>query len=238
MSSSPTAPTSTTSSSTGSPSHDRHESVVSGDQTPESSLSSRSRQAVAVVACGAIARHVADVADRRGWPVDVHPLPPLLHNRPERIAVEVEREVVALRSRYGRVAVGYADCGTYGALDEVCTRLGVPRLPGAHCYDLFAGAERMRALMDEEPGTYVLTDFLATSFHRSVVVELGLDRFPDLRDTYFGHYRRVVWLAQHPTAPVRAAAEGAAERIGLPLEVVEVGEQLLEHALEELVAET
>jgi Protein of unknown function (DUF1638) len=190
-----------------------------------------------VVACGAIARHVADVAERRGWPVDVHPLPPLLHNRPERIAAEVEREVAALRLRYGRVAVGYADCGTYGALDEVCARLDVPRLPGAHCYDLFAGAERMRELLEAEPGTYVLTDFLATSFHRSVVVELGLDRYPELRDTYFAHYTRVVWLAQHNTARVRAAAERAAGLLGLPLEVVVVGETLLEHAIEELVAD-
>jgi Protein of unknown function (DUF1638) len=190
------------------------------------------------VACGAIARHVTDVAERRGWPVDVHPLPPLLHNRPERIAAAVEREVAALRPRYGRVAVGYADCGTYGALDEVCARLGVPRLPGAHCYDVFAGAERMRALLEAEPGTYVLTDFLATSFDRSVVVELGLDRYPELRDAYFGHYTRVVWLAQHPTARVRAAAERAASAIGLTLEVVEVGEQLLERALEELVSAT
>ncbi|HEY0814069.1 MAG TPA: DUF1638 domain-containing protein, partial [Pseudonocardia sp.] len=145
---------------------------------------------------------MADIADRRCWPIDVHPLPPLLHNRPERIAAEVEREVVALRPRYGRVAVGYADCGTYGALDELCTRLGVPRLPGAHCYDLFAGAEQMRALLAAQPGTYVLTDFLATSFDRSVVAELGLDRHPDLRDAYFAHYTRVVWLAQHPTARV------------------------------------
>jgi len=78
-----------------------------------------------VVACGAIARHVADVAERTGWPVDVHPLPPLLHNRPDRIAGEVERAVTRLRGRYGRIAVGYADCGTYGGLDEVCARLEV-----------------------------------------------------------------------------------------------------------------
>jgi hypothetical protein len=191
-----------------------------------------------VVACGAIARHVADVAARRSWPIDVHPLPPLLHNRPERIATEVEHAVTRLRSRYARVAVGYADCGTYGALDEVCARLDVPRLPGAHCYDVFAGAERLAALLAAEPGTYVLTDYLATSFTRSVVVELGLDRYPELRDVYFGHYRRVVWLAQHPTDRLRAAAEQAAVQMGLPLETVVVGDILLEHALEELVVVT
>jgi Protein of unknown function (DUF1638) len=191
---------------------------------------------VAVVACGAIAGHVGEIAARRGWPVDVHPLPPLLHNRPERIAAAVEEAVTGLRGRYAAVAVGYADCGSYGALDQVCDRLGVARLPGAHCYDVFAGAERFRALLTAEPGTYVLTDYLVTSFHRSVVVELGLDRYPELRDTYFGHYRRVVWLAQHPTDRLRAAAERAAEQLGLPLETIVVGDALLEEALAELLA--
>jgi Protein of unknown function (DUF1638) len=191
---------------------------------------------VAVVACGAIARHVTDVATRRSWPVDVHPLPPLLHNRPERIAAAVERRVHELLPRYGRVAVAYADCGTHGGLDEVCARLAVPRLPGSDCYELFAGTQRLRALLEAEPGTYVLTDYLATSFHRSVVVELGLDRYPELRDDYFGHYRRVVWLAQHPSARVRGAAEHAAATIGLPLEEIVVGDALLEQALGELIA--
>ena len=56
--------------------------------------------------------------------------------------------------------LAYADCGTYGALDEVCAQYGVRRLPGLHCYDVFAGAPRMAAIFDGEPGTYVLTDFL------------------------------------------------------------------------------
>ena len=96
----------------------------------------------------------------------------------------------------------------------------------------------MHALLDAEPGTYVLTDYLATSFHRSVVVELGLDRYPELRDDYFGHYRRVVWLAQHPTDRLRAAAEHAAAQMGLPMEVLVVGDVLLEEALEGMVVVT
>jgi uncharacterized protein DUF1638 len=188
-----------------------------------------------VIACGAVAQHCSQLVERNGWPADVYPLPPLLHNHPERIAAEVEQAVTRLRHRYARVAVGYADCGTYGALDEVCARLDVRRLPGAHCYDVFAGAERLGALLADEPGTYVLTDYLATSFTRSVVVELGLDRYPELRDVYFGHYRRVVWLAQHPTDRLREAAEHAAEQLGLPLETIVVGDALLEEALAELL---
>ncbi len=190
---------------------------------------------VAVIACGAIAGHVGEIASRRGWAVDVHPLPPLLHNRPERIAAAVSATAAELLLRYAVVAVGYADCGTYGALRDACDRLGLPMLAGQHCYDVFAGAERMRALLEEEPGTYVLTDYLALSFERSVVAELGLDRHPELHGDYFRHYRRVVWLAQHRTGRVRAAAESAAAYLRLPLEVVDVGDAGLERELAALV---
>jgi hypothetical protein len=169
----------------------------------------------AVIACGALAVHVRDIARRRGWEVDVFPLPALLHNRPERIAGEVARLAGELRERYEHVAVAYADCGTYGALDAVLDRHGIRRLAGAHCYDVLGGAEAQAAL-DQEPGTYLLTDFLARTFEHTVLRELGLDRHPELRDLYFGHYTRVLWLAQRPTPAARAAAERAAGRIGLP----------------------
>lgn len=140
-----------------------------------------------------------------------------------------------LLTRYASVAVGYADCGTYGALDDVCARLGLGRLPGLHCYDVYAGPERMRRFFDEQPGTYVLTDFLVRSFARTVRRELGLDRFPELRDTYFGNYTRVVWLAQDPDEELGALAVAAADSIGLPLTVVDTGTTGLERELAALL---
>ena len=165
----------------------------------------------------------------------MHPLPPLLHNRPDRIAAEVEQLAERLGARYSAIAVGYADCGTYGALDDVCRRRGWHRLAGLHCYDLYAGEDAVRRMFDDEPGTYVLTDFLVRSFDRTVVAELGLDRYPELREDYFGQYHRVVWLRQDPSAGLEDEAQAAASRIGLPLVTVDTGHHRLEAALEQLL---
>ena len=165
----------------------------------------------------------------------MHPLPPLLHNHPQQIAGEVRRLAVELDASYDRVAVGYADCGTYGALDAVCEELGLARLPGLHCYDLYAGESRLAQFLEDQPGTYLFTDFLVRSFERSVVRELGLDRHPELRDDYFRHYTRVVWLAQQPDDELRALAEAAAARMGLPLTVVPTGDTGLERAIGDLL---
>jgi hypothetical protein len=204
--------------------------------TTASSNNSPSRP-VEIIACGALAGHIREIVARRGWPAAVTPLPAVLHNRPQTITTLAERAVASALASGRTVALAYADCGTYGALDQLCARHGVRRLPGLHCYDVFAGAGRVAAMFDAEPGTYVLTDFLLRSFDRSVLAELGLDRHPELWDDYFGHYTRLIWLAQQPSPALEAEAERVAGMFGLPLTRVDVGVSRLEQELSTLLKE-
>ena len=189
------------------------------------------------MACGALAAPVREIVARRGWPAAVTPLPAVLHNRPRQIVPAAERVVAAALAAGRTVVLAYADCGTYGALDQLCARYRVRRLPGLHCYDVFAGADRVAAMFDAEPGTYVLTDFLLRSFDRSVLAELGLDRYPELWPDYFGHYTRLVWLAQEPSPVLEAEADRVAAMFGLPLTRIDTGVFRLEQELSTLVKE-
>jgi hypothetical protein len=222
MSSSPTGLTSTTTSSTSCSSP----SETAGPQPA----------GTAIIACGALGGHLRDIAGRRGWDVQIHTLPSMLHNSPREIVPAAERLALELGRAGLRVVLAYADCGTYSELDRLCERLGLARLPGLHCYDVLAGPDRIRAALEAEPGTYLLTDFLIRSFRYSVLVPLGLDRHPELWPDYFGHYRRVVWLAQSPEPGLAGQAQAVAAMFGLPLTVVDVGTGGLERELESLLA--
>jgi Protein of unknown function (DUF1638) len=172
---------------------------------------------VLIVACGALAREL--VALTRGLPnVDLTCLPAALHNRPGGIPGAVRDRIRRRRAAYDTIFVAYADCGTGGLLDRVLEEEGVERLPGAHCYELYAGRAEFERLTDDEPATFFLTDFLVRNFDRLVVRGLGLDRHPELLPMYFGNYRRVLYLAQTDDPSLRDAAERAAACLGLPFE--------------------
>ena len=171
-----------------------------------------------VIACGALAREILHLQRGPLAHLDVTCLPAKLHNTPSLIPAEMRRKIRDNRTAYDEILCLYGDCGTGGELDRVLAEEGVARIAGAHCYEFFAGAGDFAAMMEAEPGTFFLTDFLVRHFDRLVIQGLGLDRFPQLRDDYFGHYRRVVYLAQFEDAALDAKARAAAARLGLAFE--------------------
>lgn len=181
-----------------------------------------------VIACGALVAEVRAALEASGIAdaVEVRYLPANLHNRPEAIAPAIGELLDELDPHADRtVLLGYADCGSGGALDRLIEgRPGLHRMPGAHCYEFFAGSTVFAALHDAEPGTFYLTDFLAKHFDALVWQGLGLDRHPELRDMYFGNYTRVLLLTQAAEHDdVVAAGRRAAELLGLRFEHLHVG---------------
>ncbi len=196
------------------------------------------RDPVLVIACGALARELHAIRHANGWDhLRIRCLDPQLHLRPERIAPRLRAEIKRASGQYHRIFIGYADCGSYGEIDRVLEDYpGVERLPGLHCYELFAGAEIFQRLADEEPGTFYLTDFLVRFFDRLVVQTLQLDRHPELSQAFFGNYRRVVFLSQTRDAELLAAAQAVADRLGLEFSHLHTGYRALQERVARVAA--
>jgi hypothetical protein len=186
---------------------------------------------VLLVGCGALARELIALRERHGWDADILSLPALLHNTPHRIPDALAAKIDEVGGDYERVIVVYGDCGTGGLLDDRLEELGLERISGPHCYEIYAGAEGFAGLMDEELGTYFLTDYLVQSFDHLVIEGMGLDKNPELREEYFRNYRRVVYLQQRDDPDLLIKAQAAAEALDLPLEVRRTGYGALEERL-------
>ena len=187
------------------------------DICAEAQFSGRTKGArkILIIACGALAREVLAL---RLDHIDVACLPAQLHNHPKKIPEAMRLKIRASRESYDEILCLYGDCGTGGELDRVLEKEGVSRIEGAHCYAFYAGEDVFSRLTEEELGTFYLTDFLVRHFDALVIRGLGLDRFPELRDDYFGNYRRLVYLAQFDDPATDAKARAAAERLGLAYE--------------------
>jgi hypothetical protein len=184
----------------------------------------------AFIMCGALAREVLAIIDRYGWDVDLVGVPAVDHMYPERIAPHVDKRIQELRQNYDRIFVLFGDCGTRGALDKLLERYGLERIEGPHCYEMYAG-QGFHDLMEEEPGTFFLTDFLVRGFRGTILKGLGLDRFPELRDVYFHNYKRLVYLVQKEDPELEEKAQRIAQDLSMPLEIRYTGYGLLEKQL-------
>jgi hypothetical protein len=190
---------------------------------------------VAVLTCGALARDVAEVLSRCALPIDVHGVSAFHHLNPSRIVEDVDAKLAVLCEEYDRVVVLYGECGTMGKLDEVLRRYPAVRPAGVNCYEWYVGDD-YKHLQEEEPGTYFLTDWLVGNWHQAVIHGLGLDRFPWLKDTYFRHLTRLLYLQQHDDPALIEAAQQIADYLEVPMEVRKTGTLPIERVLLEALA--
>jgi hypothetical protein len=190
---------------------------------------------VLVIACGALVREITELKESYGWDhLQLKCIDAKLHMRPALIPARLRDMIQKYKNDFDEIFVAYADCGTCGEIDKVLDEEGIQRLPGAHCYQFFAGTERFAALSDAEPGTFYLTDFLAQHFDQFVTKPLKFEQHPELRDAYFGNYKRLVYLSQKKDADLVEAARLTAKKLDLEFEHVPVGYGELEIGLNQV----
>ncbi len=188
-----------------------------------------------VLACGALVYELVELIKRNpavSDSIDLHCLPAHLHNTPQFIAHQVDEFLTKHSNAYTDLFVGYGDCGTAGELDKVLVKHGAQRLPGAHCYEFFAGNTVFECMLEEELGTFFLTDYLVKFFDRLVLEGLGINEQPELRDLYFKHYKKLVYLAQSHDLELQKLARQQAKQLGLVYEYRFVGTMGLESTID------
>jgi hypothetical protein len=175
-------------------------------------------QKTLVIACGALAREIIALIELNKLEhITLTCLPAILHNRPEKIPQAVEKAIEDNKAAFENILVAYGDCGTGGQLQATCDRLGATMIDAPHCYAFFDGMARFTAR--DEITSFYLTDFLARQFDAFVWKPLGLDRYPELLDMYFGNYEKLVYMAQTEDPELVQKAQAHAEKLGLKFEL-------------------
>lgn len=189
-------------------------------------------KSILLIACGAIAKEIVSVQTLSCWQhMDIQCLPAHLHNKPEAIPAAVQKKLKDNLGHYQKIFVAYADCGTGGLLDKVLNNFeGVERLPGAHCYEFFAG-QLFHDLNEQELGTFYVTDFLVRHFKRLVIEGLGIDKHPQLMSVYFPHYKKLVYLAQTHSQRLEQQAKECAKQLNLEYQYCYTGLKPFANAL-------
>ena len=171
---------------------------------------------ILVIACGALAKEITALIQMNNWThLQLHYLPAKLHNEPNNIPQKIRKYLVNAQNKFSRIFIGYADCGTGGKLDNLLEEFGVQRLPGAHCYEFFSSTQTFSKMLEEEPGSFFLTDFLVKSFENLIWQGLKINRHPELLNIYFRHYKRLVYLAQTESQALQTQAKEIAQRLEL-----------------------
>ena len=182
------------------------------------------------IACAALGREVKDIIRKHGWDAGFEAIDARLHMEPAKIGPAVEARLKLAHGKYQRIVVVYGHCGAFD-LDGILEKYGAVRPAGPHCYEMFGGGEFVKA-MEEEIGTFILTDYLVHAWEKFVVKGLKLDRHPELQQLMFGNYRRMVYFSQEEgNADLLARAEEIAASLGLELVTRHTGYGDLERRL-------
>lgn len=186
-----------------------------------------------VISCGVFRSALEHLGLGRIYPhLAVTYLPSNLHSRPDLLKDLLMRAIDAAQQRREEVICLYGDC--FPDICDCCQERSAIKVPGAHCYEMLLGNEQFKRIMDETAGTYFLEQELIRDFDNVCAKPLELYD-DDMREYFFRHYRRVVYVRQPSDGDVLAAAHEVAAFLNLSLEVRDADYSHLARMLRQLL---
>lgn len=173
---------------------------------------------ITVIACGILEPEIRSIFDEMAICSNLRFLPPELHVHPSLLRNRLIKE---LKRSDHPIIVIYGTC--FPGIEDVCRAHGAHRIQIDTCYEMVAGTI-FHELLKEEPGTYFLLPLFCRLFERLTgILDLGT-----MKEFLLKNYSRCVLL--DTGIGVDHLCGHVADTLGLPLERVDVGiEVLREH---------
>jgi len=196
-------------------------------------MTTKTAKRTRIVACGVFKPAIEHLRLANRYPnLRFTYLPPVLHITPQKLEQHLLRRITAAQRKDERIICLYGEC--IPDLSNVCQYQGVMKVPGHSCYEMLLGNERFEQFIDETAGTYFLEKDLIINFREYCIEPLELDD-EEMRDCYFQHYRKLLYVRQPTDPDLISQAHDLADFLELSLAVSDVDYSHLEKSLIKLI---
>ena len=143
-------------------------------------------------------------------------LPSNLHLYPHTLKKNLIGEIVSARKRNERPLLLYGYC--VPGIEEICTQYCAHKVSGLHCYEMLLGNDLYKQILAETAGTYFLERELIVNFREYCFEPLELYD-SDIRESFFKHYNKLMYVRQPSDPNLKAVAGKLAAFLNLSLEI-------------------
>lgn len=159
-------------------------------------------------------------------------LPARLHLKPAELKKRLQRKINRAQAKGERIICLYGEC--FPDIDNFCKQHRIIKVPGSYCYEMLLGHERFKQLVGETTGTYFLEEDLIINFEDCCVEPLELQD-DEIRQQYFEHYKRLLYIRQPSDLDLVPRASELAQFLGLSLEIQDADYSHIDKTLTELL---
>ncbi len=181
-----------------------------------------------ILGCGIFAKEIKALIGKNRWDAETAFLDSALHNYLDKLAKGLTGSLAKRSDR--DIVVFYGCC--HPLIDRMVATAGCVRVAGQNCVEMLLGRERFDAELEQ--GAFFLLEEWALRW--TVITRELYGKNPEILREVFGGDRSYMLAVRTPcSGDFTAAAEKAAEMVGLPLRWSDAGLEHLEAVLAEAI---